>query len=795
MAFDAHFKVNYLHAKTKESAIFKGDKYRISILSERLIRLEYSETGYFYDGLTERVINRDFNIPEFQVKEDNKYLEISTNYFTLTYIKNKPFIGSKIAPDSNLKVALKDTDKLWYFNHPEARNFKGTSTSLEDNHFEKGLYSTDGFASIDDSKSLLINEDGSLSRPTKERIDTYLFMYRRDFGLCLHDYFTLTGRPALIPRYALGIWWNKDEIYSFNDIKKLLINFSKNNIPISVLLLGNEWHMKTDLNKTGYTFNHSLFPNPFEFVKFMHDRGVRVGLTIDPSEGISREEPSFLNIKQHLRLNNINNIPFNVFNPNLVMDYFHYLIHPLDELGIDFYFIDYYDKKNIETLRALNYYHFNDAKGYRSKRGMILSRNGLVSSHRMPIHYSGQTTVSWGTLNYLPFFNLTSSNIGVSWWSHDVGGYKDGVEDSELYFRSVQLATFSPIFRFSSEHGHYYKREPWRWDIKTLSIVQNYCNLRHRLIPYLYAEGYRYHTTGLPIIQPLYYQNPEIYDEPIYKNEYYFGSGLFVAPITSKKDSIMNRVVKKIFLPKGIWYEFNSGKKFIGDKRYVTFYKDENYPVFAKAGSIIPLAILEDNINVTNPPKKMEIHVFPGYSCSYNLYEDDGYSSLFEQGYYLKTNIDYKYLQNNYTLTIKPVEGKSGIIPSIRDYKIRFRNTIHADEVIVYIDNDVVIPHNYVEDNDFIVEVKNVKTTSKLSIICKGRNIEIDASRIINEEIDEILSDLQIETKMKDMIANILFGNSEINEKRIQIRKLKSVGLDKIFINMFLKLLDYMKEI
>lgn len=798
-SLDEHFKINYTHNKAKQNTIFQGQKYRITILSERLIRFEYSEEGVFYDGLTERVINRDFPVPDYQVKEDNRFLEIETKYFKLTYAKEKPFKGSVMAPDANLKVLLQNTDKMWYFGHPEARNFKGTSTSLDENSakakLEKGLYSTDGFASMDDSTSLLLNENGELVNPTTERVDTYLFIYRRDFGLCLRDYFTLTGRPAMIPRYALGIWWNKDEIYSFEDLKKLLANFAKNKIPYSVLLLGNEWHTKTDLPKTGYTFNHSLFPNPKGFVDYMHERGVRVGLAIDPSEGISKAEVNYPLIKGNLGLAEDQNIPFNVFDSSLLMEYFHHLINPLNELDIDFYFLDYYNPKEASTLRALNHYHFNDYKKYATRRGMLLSRASLVAPHRTPVHYSGRTLVSWDTLKLLPFYNATASNIGVSWWSHDVGGYKEGIEDSELYLRYVQLATYSPIFRFSAKHGHYYKREPWRWDIKTLDIVREYCNLRHRLIPYLYAEAHKYHTTGLPLIQPLYYNHPETYDEPLYKNEYYFGSELFVAPITVKKDIVMNRAVEKIFLPSGMWYDFNTGKKFPGNKRYVTFYKDEDYPVFARAGSIVPLAILEENINVTNPPKKLEIHVFPGKSNLFKLYEDDGYSSLFEQGFYIMTHIDYNYLQNNYTLIIRPVEGKTGIIPEKRDYKIRFRNTREADDVITYVGKDVVITNNYVEDNDFIVEVKDVPTISQLTINCKGKDIEIDAVRIINDEVDSIISDLKIETRLKEKIGTIFFSENDIRRKRIQIRKLKKEGLDNLFVRMFLKLLEYIKEI
>lgn len=796
---DEHFKVDYSHNKAKDNVVFKGEKYRISILTERLIRFEYSETGVFFDALTQRVINRDFPVPAYEVREDQRFLEVSTKYFKMTYAKEKPFQASIVAPDANLKVVLQNTDKMWYFNHPEARNFKGTCVSLDENSvkatFTKGLYSTDGFASLDDSDSLIIDENGVLIKPHAKRVDTYLFIYRRDFGLCLRDYFMLTGRPALIPRYALGIWWNKEDVYSFEDTKKLLGDFARHRIPYSVLLLGNYWHTKTDLIKTGYTFSENLFPNPEEFVKYMHERGVRIGVTLDPSEGVSKQEKNYSLIKEDLNLTDEVNIPFNAFDSRFIKEYFYNLIHPLNDLGIDFYFLDYYNKKDMATLNALNYYHFNDYKKYANQRGMLLSRNGLVASHRLPVYYSGKTRVSWETLKLLPFYNSTASNIGLSWWSHDIGGYQDGIEDGELYLRYVQLGTFSPIFRFSAKFGHYYKREPWRWGVQTLNIVRDYCILRHRLIPYLYSEAYKYHTTGLPLVQPLYYQKPEVYDEPVYKNEYTFGTELFVAPITEKKDQIMNRAIERLLLPNGMWYDFNTGKKFLGNNRYVAFYKDEDFPVFARAGAIIPLGILEENINVTNPPKALEIHVFPGKSNIYKLYEDDGYSSLYEKGYYIMTHIDYNYLQNNYTLIVHPVEGKTGIIPQNRDYKIRFRNTREAEDVIVYVNKDIVIPMCYVDENDFIVEVKKVPTNGQLTINCKGKDIEIDAVRIINEEVDSIISDLQIETRLKDKIAQVFFSDLDIRKKRVRIKKLKKEGLESIYVRMFLKLLEYIKEL
>jgi alpha-glucosidase (family GH31 glycosyl hydrolase) len=801
--FFEHMSVDYSNNRSKPEAIFQGKTYRITVLSERLVRLEYHQDGIFFDDLTEQVINRNFSVPEFQVKQDEKFLEIKTKYFHLQYVKEKPFQGTKFAPDANLKVTLVNTDRIWYFGHPEARNFGTSGMSLDENSqkvsLAKGLYSVDGFVSLDDANSLVLMPDGYLLANQVPRVDTYLFVYRRDFGLCLKDYFTLTGYPSLIPRYALGIWWNRNEIYHFQDTKDLLVNFNRNKIPLSILLLGEFWHLKDKNNlalyKTGFTFNRNLFPDPSYFTNYMHERGIHIGVNIDPKEGIMPHEDAYDEIARNLGLSDRHTIPFNVFDKFVLINYFNFLINPLMQKGVDFFWIDYYVPKDPFSLRALSYYHFQDFRKYKDKRGLVMGRNGGVCAHRYPILFSGETTVSWGTLKILPYYNSLASNKGISWWSHDVGGYKDGVEDAELYVRYVQLGCFSPIFRFASKEGRYYKREPWRWDVKTLTIVRDYCTLRHRLIPYLYGEAYKYHKTGLPLIEPLYYLNPEIYDEVEYRNEYYFGTELFVAPITVKKDLVMNRAITRIFLPEGTWYDFKTGKKFPGNKRYVVFYKDEDYPVFAHKGSIIPLADLEENINVTNPPKSMEIHVFPGNSNTYYLYEDDGASSLYEDGYYIMTTIDYNYLQNNYTLIIRPVEGKSGIIPPLRDYRIRFRNTREADDVKVYLDKDLISSESYVEDEDFIVVIKDVRTTSQLTINCKGKDIEIDAVRILNEDIDSIISDLQIETRLKEEIARIMYSDLDVKKKRIQIKKLKGKGLEPIFIRMFMKLLELFSEL
>ncbi len=797
----SHFKMEYSKILPKDVSVVRGNKYRITVLSEILVRLEYSETGTFEDRPTELVMNRAFAPVKFEKKEDAKFLTIKTHYFTLTYQKEMPFIGSKVSPDQYLRIDLNETDKYWYFGHPEARNFRGTNFSLDgaDGHakYGKGLYSTDGFVSLDDSKTLLFNEDGSLGKRNDKRIDTYVFMYRRDFGACLKDYFTLTGYPPLIPRYALGVWWNRNIAYTNKDIEQLVFNFAKNRIPLSIIMLGDKWHRENKGMTSGLTFNEQYFKRPKKVAEFLHGRNIRLAVKINPMEGISPTEDYYLPFKNASGSEGEGILPFNVYNKNIVSAYFDYLIHPLMNFGVDFFWIDYNNKNDLTTLRALTHYHFNDFKQIKNRRGITFARNGLLAAHRYPIHYTGETIVSWKNLEMLPVFNSTASNLGLSWISNDIGGFTGGMEDGELFARFVQFGCFSPIFRLSADEGQYYKREPWRWDITTQSVCAQYMRLRHSLIPYLYSESYRYSHLGLPLVQPLYYRYPEIYDEPTYKKEYYFGSSLFVAPITKKRDVLMDRTILKLFLPEGTWYDFTTGKRYAGGKRYTTFYKQEDYPVFAKSGTIIPLAILDEkNLNDTNPPKEMEIQVFPGASNTYELYEDDGLSSLYEDKFYIMTHIDYTYQQNNFTVIIRPIEGKSGIIPDHRAYRIRFRNTREPDDVIIHVGNELVKGANtYVDNSDFIVELPPLSTLKQITVNCKGRDIEISALRLINDDIDSILNDLPIETKIKNVIGEVLLSDTEIKQKRIEVRKLKKLGVNQKYITLFLKLLEYIAEV
>ena len=788
-----HFKINQMNLKVDTKATIMGSKFRIEILTDRVIRFEYSDTGKFVDAASASIINRKFPLPNFNLKEDEAYVYIETKYMKIKYQKNAKF------SERTLSGIINYSKKDWFYTQKEVRNYGGTTVSLDRTtklpDLGKGLFNPEFYFVYDDSNSLILDENSNVYKREANSKDIYLFAYSNDFNEVLTDYFTLTGYPKFIPRYSLGNWWSRDIPYSDEHVIPLINKFRMNGIPISIFLLDKDWSFKNiNMSKTsGFTFNPNLFKNPSDLINKLHEMKVRVGVIVNPKDGIFPYEANFEIAKQYIELNKNGYITFNPMDARFMDLYFKMFIHPLENLGVDLFWNDFDNLNDLNSLFVLTDYMQKDSERDGIRR-LTLSRNANFAPHRYPILYSGHNIISFDVLKMLPYFNLTASNIGVSYWSHDVGGSVGGIEDSELYIRSVQFGVFSPFLRFNTEFGNYYKREPWRWDIVTNNIVTYYLRLRNQIIPYLYTEMYHYHKEGVTLIRPLYYDYPNALDNPSYINEYYFGSSMLVSPIIKESDPLINRTIQRFYIPDGIWYDFKTGKKYVGNKKYVSFYKIEDYPVFVKAGGIIPTSGIND-LMTTDAPKELEIHVFPGQSNSYNLYEDDGITNSYQKGNYSITNIDYNYLNNNYTLIIRCVEGKGDLLFPARDYKIRFRNTKLAENVRVYL-NETPIPFaGYLMDTDFVIEVKNVSTLGQLTINCSGTDIEIDALMLINDDIDSILSDLKVPTNLKDTIASILFSDLPVNKKRIEIRKLKRKGLDARSIKIFLRLIEYMSEV
>ena len=660
------------------ASVISGDHYRITVLTERLLRLEYSSTGVFEDRATQVVLDRDFPTPEFTVAHKGAGLQVRTSGLTLDYDGGVFSTGGLVVTP----VGGESYHQIWRYGEllhdwKFPINLGGTARTLDlvdgPIPLEPGLMSTMGVAQLDDSASLALTADGWVE-PRHAEIDLYVFAYGHDFSGALRDFYHLTGPTPLLPRYALGNWWSRYHAYTADEYAELLDRFEAENLPFSVAVIDMDWHHveipeKYGSGWTGYTWNTDLFPDPERFLADLRRRGLAVTLNIHPAAGIRGHEASYARIAALRGVDTASEEPvvFDIGDPDFIAPYLEEIHHPLEEQGVDFWWIDWQQGQastvpGLDPLWALNHFHYLD-NGRTGRRPLILSRYAGPGSHRYPLGFSGDTITTWESLAFQPYFTATAANIGYGWWSHDIGGHLWGYRDEELTARWFQLGVFSPINRLHSTNSKFATKEPWMFDRLIEPVLAESLRLRHRLVPYLYTMNERAHSLGEPLVRPLYYADPRWETFLAAKTSFLFGTELLVAPITSQRDLHTKHAAVETWLPPGQWVDLFTGLRYDGGRKIRLHRTIDTIPVLLRAGGIVPLTA-PDALGVGNP-EALEIVVCTGADGRFELYEDDDA----RRPRVVRTPLTWS--DADRTLTIGPAEGDAGVVPATRRYTVR----------------------------------------------------------------------------------------------------------------------------
>ncbi len=696
------YVIKNVSPKADPRSIVQGDKYRFTVLTDKMIRMEYSESGHFVDEMTETVINRLFPVPEFTVKDSSEKIEIVTSKMVLSYNKEEfSPRGLQIRMLGNRWLMKQET---WFFGDKDFEgqgNLGGTYYNLDgcdgDVHRGRpgvgaqepkkislghGLMAQTGFSVIDDSNAPSLDEHGWPIVNEEKHYDVYFLNYGRDYLGLLKDFYHLSGKTPMIPRFALGNWWSRYYSYTQDEYIALMDKFEDKGIPFAVSVFDMGWHLvnidpKYGKGWTGYTWNTDLLPDPKGLLKNMHDRGKHVTLNVHPADGIRAHESMYKDMAEAMGIDPASELPveFDVTSKDFWKAYFNIVHHPMEDEGVDFWWLDWQQGENtraagFDPLWMLNQYHYLDnARG--GKRGMTFSRYGGLGSHRYPIGFSGSTSITWNSLNFQPYFTATASNVGYGWWSHDIGGHRGGISDDELVTRWVQYGVFSPIMRMHSSNDNFNAKEPWKYCRDSEEAMTAFLRLRHRLVPYTYTMNYRAWHDDRPLVEPMYYVYPESPDAYAVKNQYMFGSQLMVNPITSKKDPETLAGCAKTWLPDGLWYDIFTGISYKGGRMMNMHRSLESIPVFAKAGGILPMAEEKTiGCDVSNPAA-LEVCVFVGADGSFELYEDDGVTEAYREGKSAITRFAVHWGEEK-SFVIEPVHGCTELVPAQREYSISF---------------------------------------------------------------------------------------------------------------------------
>ena len=411
--------------------------------------------------------------------------------------------------------------------------------------------------------------------------------------------------------------------------------------------------------------------------------------------------------------------------------------------------------EGLDPLWIFNHYHFLDS-GRAGKRPLTFSRYAGPGSHRYPVGFSGDTVVSWESLDFQPYFTLTASNIGYGWWSHDIGGHMLGYKNGEMTVRWVQFGVFSPILRLHSTCGAFNGKEPWRYKPDCREAMGEMLRLRHRLIPYLYTMNYRNYREGVPLVMPMYYLHPEDSRAYAYKNQYYFGSELLVAPITAPMHPGINRAGVKVWLPEGTWYDLFTGMVYAGNREMYLFRDLNSIPVLAKAGAILPTT--PELEKVDQAPESLTIYVFAGADGDFTLYEDDNVSCDYRAGICCTTPMSYREGEEA-VFTIGPAQGERNLIPQKRNYRIRlvgFRDT-----------EKITVNHSYGKSydskcNTLVLDIPGADTGEVLKVRLDTRYRTRD-NQVLSRCFD-FLDQAEISFLLKDRLYRKIQGSACVPE-------------------------------
>ena len=691
------------------AAILIDGTARFTVLTSRLIRLEWMEDGIFQDHASFIVLNRQLPVPEFTTEEKDGWLEIRTSYLYLKYKKN-----SGTFTPANLQIAfdLNGTPKYWHPGMEDVGNLRGTTRTLDRIkgaiNLEPGIISKEGWTVINDSEGPLFNDDTDwqwvMGRPDKKQQDLYFFGHGHDFRGALFDFTRISGRIPLPPRYTFGYWWSRYWPYTDEDFQQLVDEFETHDVPVDVMVIDMDWHLNFKdewLNNqldqagekkgwTGFTWNKNFFPEPEKFIRWLKKKGLRVTMNLHPASGVQPHEEQYPAMAKAMGIDPATEkyVPFDIVDKKFAKNYFEILLHPFEKWGVDFWWLDWQQWsttkiKGVTPTFWLNYVHFSDMER-NGRRPLLFHRWGGLGNHRYQVGFSGDTYIDWKSLSFQPYFTATAANVGFGYWSHDIGGHYKGISTPEMYTRWIQFGVFSPIFRTHSSNNPRIERRIWAFPTDYFFVMRDAILLRYALIPYIYTMARQAYDTGVSLVYPVYYDAPETEEAYIYRNQYMFGSQMLVSPIVKHIEEDNLAVWQTTWLPEGEWIEWHSGAVLQGPAVLTRDYTIEEIPLFVKAGSIIPMQPKMQRTD-EKPLDKFILDIFPGKSGSLRLYEDEEATDQYKQGICAFTPVDFTNDPDTgiFHFYIHALEGEFPGMLKERSYELRLMNTFLPSEVIL----------------------------------------------------------------------------------------------------------------
>ncbi len=730
------------HGAADPAAVHVHGPVRVSLLGDRIIRIERSSTG-FEDRPTLTVIDRRFPVPSHTVDRQGSVMSVITPAIALEIDVAVPFSASSC----HGRLVAGGT---WAFGIADApgANRGGTTDRLDGCQgpvaIPDGLVSASGWALVDDSRSACLGGDGLPCVRSPEATDIYLLLHGLDAQAALRDWWRLSGAPPVPPRWALGIWWSKWWAYDAQAANALVREFSEHGVPLSTLVLDMDWHLVKNPHSngwTGTTWNTALFPDPAGFIAHLSTCGVAVGLNLHPGD-VHTHESGYPAMAEALCVAE-GPVRFDPARPGYAAAYLEALHRPLEHDGVKLWWIDHLAMPTgipgCDSLRWLCLVHSADAV---PARGCVLARWPGWGGQRAGIGFSGDAISTWEVLVHQIYATPFAANAGACWWSHDIGGHMKGEADPELLARWIQFGAVSPILRLHAFNSRFDERRPWLLDGACERAGTAALRLRNALIPLLASAAWRTHEDGLPVCAPMEHRDRGG-SATAAVEQYRFCGDLVAAPYRRRCESTSRLARSVLWLPEGRWFHVGTGAE-VPSGWQARHGDIDDLPLFAPAGALVPLARLGDHPPWA-PPRAMDLLVFPWASGSHELNEDPGEGIAPPRAV---TSLQMTWAGEEGQLVIASAQGTW--LPPVRRWRIRVPGLDPQAEF--ELDGQPIAAHW--DGTWAMVEWEQTATQQRrLRIIARGSgSVAFDRAAWRRRELLRLLISGRSPTKLKDRV-------------------------------------------
>ncbi len=273
--------------------------------------------------------------------------------------------------------------------------------------------------------------------------------------------------------------------------------------------------------------------------------------------------------------------------------------------------------------------HNPDARPY------VVCRSGSSGIQKYAQTWCGDNYTSWTSLQYnIPII----TGMGLSGQPNegaDIGGFAGPAPDEELFVRWVQNGVFQPRFSIHSASNDNTVTEPWMFR-DSAPLIRDAILMRYRFMPYLYSAEYEATRTGAPIMRALVYEfqdDPKVWEESF---EFLYGRDLLVANVIEP-----GAKTKKVYLPAGCkWYDWNDKFRCYEGGQTIEIPVDlASIPLFLREGGIVPMADNQLMSMERDHVTDLHLTMAPGVDSSFTLYDDDGVTNDYRKGGFRKTEI------------------------------------------------------------------------------------------------------------------------------------------------------------